>query len=282
MPSAYYFPSEKLRKYVAAYYLMEGEILPECGYELTIYPNGHIIMGIAYGKTLPVITDKGHIFTVPNPGVSGRYMHPVSIRFFDAHVLITIFKPFGFFYIFGVPQGVLLNKTIGLKSLGISSNEMIVDKIAKSKSVRGKIDFIENWLIENLNKNKIASVGLTEYVMVKIIQSQGAVPLKNILSDLRLNRRYLERHFNDYVGTGAKELSKIIRFNFTANYLIQHPTASALELCEIGNFYDPSHLIREFNKYTGFSPGHFIEKINKDGVNQIETLKRLNLAGSII
>ncbi len=103
MPAAYYMPSEKLRKYVAAYFLMEGKILPEFGYELTIYPNGHIIMGIAYGKTLPVITDKGQTFTVPNPGVSGRYMHPVSIRFFDVQALIIIFKPFGFYYIFGIP-----------------------------------------------------------------------------------------------------------------------------------------------------------------------------------
>lgn len=282
MPAAYYMPSEKLRKYVAAYFLMEGKILPEFGYELTIYPNGHIIMGIAYGKTLPVITDKGQTFTVPNPGVSGRYMHPVSIRFFDVQVLITIFKPFGFYYIFGIPQGILLDQTISLKSLGISGDEMIVHQISKSKSFSAKIDCVENWLLQNLNKNKIDSAGLTEYLVDKIIQSQGIIPLKNILSDLRLNPRYIERHFNEYVGTGAKELSKIIRFNFTVNYLIKHPTASAVELCEIGNFYDTSHLIREFNKYTGFSPRRFINKINKDGADQIETLKRLNLARNII
>jgi AraC-like DNA-binding protein len=282
MPYFYYPPSGKLSKYVATYFLIENEILPDCGIELTIYPNGHIIMGIAYGDILPVITDKGETFTVPNPGVSGRYMHPVSIRFFDARILITIFKPFGFYYIFGVPQGMLFHQTIALKNLGISDGEMMVHNISKSKSVTDKIDCLENWLLGNLKKNNVVSAGLTEYLVDKIIQSQGIIPLKNILSDLRLNRRYLERHFNEYLGTGAKELSKIIRFSFTANYLIQHPTASALELCEIGHFYDPSHLIREFNKYAGFSPTRFIDKIHNDGSLQMETLVRLNLARNII
>jgi hypothetical protein len=61
-------------------------------------------------------------------------MHPVDIRFFDDAVLITIFKPFGFYYIFGISQRMLLNQTIELKSLGISSDEEIVEKISKART----------------------------------------------------------------------------------------------------------------------------------------------------
>lgn len=282
MPSVYYPPSDKLSKYIATYFLIESQDLPDCGISLTVYPNGHIIMGIAYGKILPVITDQGVTFAVPNMGVSGRYKHPVSIRFFDPRILITIFKPFGFYYIFGIPEGLLLNQTIALEKLGIGGGEKVVNEIAKSKSVNDKIDCLENWLIKNLTNNNVVPAGLTEYLMNKIIQSQGTRPLKDVLLDLRVNPRYIERHFSEHLGTGAKELSKIIRFSYTANYLIHHPATSTLELCEIGHFYDPSHLIKEFNKYTGYTPSRFIEKIHNDGSIQFESLTWLNLSGNII
>ena len=36
MPSFYFPPSEKLSKYIATYFLIANEILPDCGIELTI------------------------------------------------------------------------------------------------------------------------------------------------------------------------------------------------------------------------------------------------------
>lgn len=282
MPSNYYTPSEKLSKYVLTYFMMENEAIPQCGYPLTIYPNGHVILGIVYGKTLPVITDEGKTFTVPNPGVSGQYMHPVSIRFFDNHVLITIFKPFGFYYIFGIPPKVFLNQTIGLRSLGISSHEEIVERISKARSAPDKINILENWLQKILYKNEVAPVGLPEYFLNNMILSQGTLPLKNILAALRLNSRYVERYFNRYMGVSAKKYSKIIRFNLIANYLINSPKTGIAKLCEIGNFYDPSHLIKEFIKYTGFTPADFLDKIFNEGDKQVETLKRLNIGENII
>lgn len=278
MPSTYYKPSEALSKYVLTYFLLENEAIPDHGFPITVYPNGNVILGIVYGKTLPVMTDKGQSFIVPTPGISGQYTHPVSIRFFDDRALITIFKPFGFYYVFGIPHRILLNQTIALKTLGISGYEEIVGKISKAHSIQDKIDFLENWLLKMILKNKVTPVGLPEYLLNKIILNKGIVPLKSILTDLHLNSRYIERCFNQYVGMSAKEFAKIIRFSSIANYLINHPTADNIELCEKGNLYDSSHLIKEFNKYTGFTPAHFLDKILNEGENQIEALKRLNIA----
>jgi AraC-like DNA-binding protein len=282
MASIYCRPSQKLSKSVATYFLKEKEDLPTTGFEVTIYPNGQTIMGIAYGKTLPVITEKEGSFTVPNPAISGRYLHPVNIRFFDTQMLITIFKPFGCYYIFGIPEGILQNKTIGLESLGIDGYEKTVEGISHAKSVRGKIDLLETWLINTLAKNNIAPVGYTEYALTKIISGGGRVPLKKILSELHLNQRYLERHFNQYLGISAKEFSRIIRFSSIADYLVNHPNADEHELCDMGNFYDSSHLIKEFSKYAKATPIHFLEKMLASGEEQIGAIVRLNLAGTIV
>jgi AraC-like DNA-binding protein len=282
MASKYYRPCEKLNKLVAAYFLMENEDISDKGFEVTIYPNGQTIMGIAYGKTLPVISDKGNTFTVPNPGVSGRYLHPVSIRFFDTKMLITIFKPFGCYYIFGIPEGIFQNKTIGLKSMGIDGYQKTVDEISKANSARGKIDLLETWLINTLAKNDIAPVGYTEYAFSRIISGGGKVPLKKILSDIHLNKRYLERDFNQYLGLPAKEFSEIVRFGSIANYLMKFKNASLYDLCEMGGFYDPSHLIKQFSKYAGTTPIRFLEKMLDSGNVQIETIHQLDLTNSMI
>jgi len=267
---------------VAAYFLMENEDIPETGFEFTIYPNGQTILGIAYGKTLPVITDGGNTFEVPNPAINGRYLHPVSVRFFDTQMLITILKPFGCYYIFGIPEGVFQNKTVGFKTLGIDGYQKTVEGISKAKCVREKIDLLETWLINMLTKNDIAPVGYTEYALNKIISSGGRVPLKTILSGLRLNNRYLERHFNQYLGLNAKAFSEIIRFSSIANYLTKYQNATGYDLCEIGSFYDPSHLIKEFSKYAGITPIRFLEKILNSGQVQMEAITTLDLTNSMV
>lgn len=281
MASIYCRPCEKLNKLVATYFLMGNEDIPDTGFEITIYPNGQTIMGIAYGKTLPHITDSGNTFEAPSPALNGRYLHPVSVRFFDTQMLITIFKPFGCYYIFGIPEGVLQNKTIGFENLGIEGYEKTVDAIAKANYVREKIDLLETWLINTLTKNNVNPVGYTEYVLNKIISGGGKVPLKTILSALHLNNRYVERHFNQYLGLNAKAFSEIIRFSSIANYLMKYQNANGYDLCEIGNLYDSSHLIKEFSKYAGTTPIRFLEKVLSSGKVQIETIMQLHLTNSI-
>jgi AraC-like DNA-binding protein len=266
---------------VATYFLMDNKDIPDTGFEITVYPNGQTIMGIVYGKTLPQITDGGNIYQAPSPALNGRYLHPVSVRFFDTQMLITIFKPLGCYYIFGIPEGVLQNKTIGFEALGIEGYEKTVDKISKANSVREKIDVLETWLINTLAKNDVNPVGYTEYILNKIISAAGRVPLKTILSGLHLNNRSMERHFNQYLGLNAKKFSEIIRFNSMANYLIKYQNLTRYDLCETGGFYDSSHLIKEFSRYAGTTPIRFLEKTLNSGNLQIEAIMQLDLTNTV-
>jgi hypothetical protein len=61
MPSAYYKPSEKLSKYVYAYFLMENEALPDLGLPLTIYPNGNIFGELLLAKHYLLLQTKGKL-----------------------------------------------------------------------------------------------------------------------------------------------------------------------------------------------------------------------------
>ncbi|HEY5463949.1 MAG TPA: hypothetical protein VIJ95_11885 [Hanamia sp.] len=49
----------------------------------------------------------------------------------------------------------------------------------------------------------------------------------------------------------------------------------------MGNLYDSCHLIKEFNKYTWFTPPHFLDRILNKGRIQIEILKQLNIAHAV-
>lgn len=281
MASIYFRPCEKLSKLVAAHFLMENEDIPEGGFEITIYPNGHTIMGIAYGKTLPSIINGQNWYEAPSPALNGRYLRPMNVRFFDSQMLITIFKPFGCYYIFGIPEGVLQNQSIGFETLGIRGYEKTIERISKAKWSREKVDLLESFLLNALAKNNVRALGYSEYVLNKIISNGGKVPLKTILAGLHLNKRYLERQFNQYLGLNAKAFSEIIRFSTIANYLLNNQKATAYDLCEIGSFYDYSHLIKEFSKFSGTTPIRFLEKMLESNKVQIETIMQLDLSSSI-
>ncbi len=157
-----------------------------------------------------------------------------------------------------------------------------VDGISKAHSVREKIDLLETWLINTLAKNDVRPIGYSEYVLNKIISAGGKLPVKTILSGLHLNNRYLERHFNYYLGLNAKAFSEIIRFSSVANYLMKYQNAKGYDLCEMGSFYDSSHLIKEFSKYAGTTPIRFLEKVLNSDKVQIEAIMQLDLTNSTV
>jgi hypothetical protein len=66
--------------------------------------------------------------------------------------------------------------------------------------------------------------------------------------------KYYQRLFKQYIGIPPKEFFQLSRFQEASKSAIITEEA-ILDLVFTNNFYDQSHLIREFKKYTGVSPG---------------------------
>src|SRR3546814_18393750 len=88
------------------------------------------------------------------------------------------------------------------------------------------------------------------------------VSIVSLAAELRINKKYIERHFNEQMGLSPKEYAEIIRFNYL-NTLMLRETIYASELAYVGDFYDHSHLIKPFKRMTGFTPNVFKENASR-------------------
>ncbi len=87
--------------------------------------------------------------------------------------------------------------------------------------------------------------------------SHGAAPLKEILGEVGLTARSLQRLFADQVGVGPKLLARIVRFQrIFAAFRVEPASLSRVAL-ECG-YYDQPHLIRDFREFAGEAPAQLL------------------------
>jgi transcriptional regulator GlxA family with amidase domain len=89
----------------------------------------------------------------------------------------------------------------------------------------------------------------------QIAASGGRMPVDELAVKTGYTRKHLASLFKRQVGLSPKALARVHRFRGALSLLDrangQVPWAALAEQC---GFYDQSHLINEFRRFTGFSP----------------------------
>jgi AraC-like DNA-binding protein len=99
-----------------------------------------------------------------------------------------------------------------------------------------------------------------EYAMAQILQSKGAVSLREVQKYLQLSERSLERRFKEYIGIPPKLFSRICRFQASLGHLRNNKYDKLTDVAFENDYADQSHFIRSFKEFAGFSPVQYQKK----------------------
>ena len=98
-----------------------------------------------------------------------------------------------------------------------------------------------------------------------IAASGGRVAVEDVVQETGFTRRHLGNLFQSQVGLSPKSLARIHRFRGALDLLNRAdgevPWAALAERC---GFYDQSHLINEFRRFTGLSPTELTRRARPD------------------
>jgi AraC-like DNA-binding protein len=75
--------------------------------------------------------------------------------------------------------------------------------------------------------------------------------------------RWLHKKFSEHLGTGAKNLSEIVRFKQLYH---AYSTGRGLQILRgqiYDYYYDQSHFLRAFKRFTGFNPTELQNSLNE-------------------
>ena len=114
---------------------------------------------------------------------------------------------------------------------------------------------IEAFLIQNTDV-------ISNLVQV-FYKQESHVHVLDVLEQLHLSRRTLERFFEKNASISAKKLLQIRRFEKAMSLLYFYPESSLAELSLSLGYADQAHFQREFKQFSGMTPGQFAGSLLK-------------------
>ncbi|WP_198163604.1 AraC family transcriptional regulator [Pedobacter cryoconitis] len=176
----------------------------------------------------------------------------------ETSLMIVVFHPHGLSQILGIPSQELKNQRIKAEDLFGSKGTALYEKLSDSTAITSKITLAEDFFRKLIASRQLPDQPLILASLNFITQNKGLLPVSKLAAFTGYHERTLERTFITNIGISPKRFSTIVKLHVFLKQLRDQPIQETLTLLghEAG-YYDQPHLIREFKKHTGLTPGQY-------------------------
>lgn len=176
--------------------------------------------------------------------------------------LLIEFSDLGFSHLLKVPPQLLTNQLVQAESLIKNSFlGQLTEQLYEVKH-EGEIANLVNHFMARFipNNNPLLDDSITNIVHL-LRQYNGAYRVSDMAEEAFLSERQFRRKFTELVGITPKSFAAVIRFTsiYTQAYKKRYRLNWA-ELAHSFEYHDQMHLIKEFKRFTGFSPTRLPEQ----------------------
>lgn len=183
-------------------------------------------------------------------------------------ILVVVFQPYGAHSLLNIPAHELTDTIISLQDLWGSEINILEESIVHANNNLDRINLIEQFLIKKLRK---APDVIIEKAVDVVYQHHGLISMGQLTGHMQMNERLLERKFRENIGISPKNFAGTIRLQYFLKLLRNKSADTNLtNLAYECGYYDQAHLIREFRKHVGITPGKYISAVNLMAVNFIQ------------
>jgi len=232
-----------------------------------VVPNGNIKLTISYRNGV-VAAVNGNTFASQENDITltGLIDVPVILDVEENVATETIgieFNPQGAYRFFHFSLNDIQNRIYSLTDLLGNTGKQLVEQVGNAATAQQKIVVLQQFLIRQLALHKEDLI--FNYCIEKITASNGCITIKELEKKTGYSSRWLNMKFNDKLGVSPKNLSSIIRFKQYYQAFINNSGKSFSRNDFYHSYYDQSHFIKDFKRFTGLSPSKFEKQINDFG-----------------
>ncbi len=138
------------------------------------------------------------------------------------------------------------------------------DQLLHARCLSERFAIAEAWLLRRL-RPRLAPSPLVAWALGRIEASAGQVAVDDLAREAGVSRKHLAGLFRRQVGLGAKSLARVHRFRAAVAMLAGRERVPWAELAAQCGYYDQSHLVRDFQAFSGLAPGQFVRHAMADG-----------------
>ncbi|EQA37224.1 DNA-binding helix-turn-helix protein [Leptospira inadai serovar Lyme str. 10] len=260
MDITFFKPKRELQDSVAKIWVHQNRgkeiVLPSW----LIVPDGEIkIIFPFYGNIRCTIAEKGRLHRTSNLIISGMRTEPGYLNF--EHGLGTIgiiLQPEAAYRFFDLSMFEIANRTLSVSDLFGDKVREWEDTLMDLPSVVQKVEYIQDCLIQRLRRKKNRD-SLVEYAVKDLRMNGGRKTVQDLSLELGFSRRHLNRRFMETIGVGPKLLANVFRFQSIYKIVKNRRSSKLQDRIFYDRYYDQAHFIKDFRRFTGSSPGRYVE-----------------------
>jgi AraC-like DNA-binding protein len=179
----------------------------------------------------------------------------------DAVEIIGIrLMPFGVYTLFNVPLTELSEDPIELSMIAGNGVKGLEEKICDVPDIDSKIKIVQNWLF-SLFVKKEERHGLLIDTIYRIYSTKGKLTINLACRENYNYYKKIQRSFRDTIGISPKLYARMVRFENIHNELQTTEKIDWFNIIDKFDFFDYSHLTKEFQFFTGHTPNEFVHRI---------------------
>jgi AraC-like DNA-binding protein len=234
-----------------------------------VVPNGNLKLTVSYQNGI-VAAVNGKTFSSNEHDITltGLIDVPVILdvdKDVDTETIGIEFSPQGAYRFFHFNLSGIQNQIYSLSDVLGNLGKNLVEQMNNTTSAKQKIDVLQQFLLKQLSVQNEDLI--FEYCIEKITTSKGRITVKELEKKTGYSSRWLNMKFNDRIGVSPKNLSSIIRFKQYYQPFINGNEKSFLKNDFYELYYDQSHFIKDFKRFTGLPPTKFEKQTNDFGEN---------------
>ncbi len=168
------------------------------------------------------------------------------------------FLPAGAARFFDLPFEDLVDQVVDFAGFEPKVAATMHEGIRDASSHAERVDVMQRTLTHLLKRESEEDVFVRQACRY-IMKSEGEYSVQELVKLIGFSERQLERKFTKQVGLTPKVLSRIMRFQ---KFLALTKTPNSMTLSDAAlscGYYDQSHFIRDFTKFSGVSPVTYLK-----------------------
>lgn len=261
-------PLPALQPYVAALWVFESDFGVPMTSSRVIAPNGKAKIILPYCNALYTRPGEPEAVCYPEGKICfiGPWEMPVTIGS-TARKTGTLgieLTPTGAYRLASVPLYEMTGQILGFDDIygnqGLALEKRLTDEPDPIRKARLLQDFLQEQLFSLRREQAIV-----DFSARSILTDLGRTEIRSLEQTTGYSRRYLTRLFQEHVGMSPKTLAAITRFQQFYHRWAQDPQQGFYREDLYAFYYDQSHFIKEFRRFTGFSPNVYAETDNEFG-----------------
>ncbi|SFM22926.1 AraC-type DNA-binding protein [Paenibacillus sp. 1_12] len=210
------------------------DVIPNPCVNLVIQKNRTGIYGAAKYKYSQLLESKGCVFGVK-------------------------FKPGGFYPFIKKSVAVLATHPMDIYDVFDVKTLHVEDAILTQEDASSMVEKAESFIRPKLPERD-ETVALINQIIDRIVEEREITKVDDICAIFAINKRQLQRIFDQYVGINPKWVIKLYRLQNAAETIDHDKSYDRLKLSAALGYHDQSHFIKDFKSIIGITPDAYAKQ----------------------